>query len=158
MKIILDDLSDGKVAQLLNEHLQNMQEYSPAESIHALDQEKLKDSAITFWSARINGELAGCGALKEISPTAGELKSMKTNDAFLRKGAASKILQAILQEAKERGYKTLSLETGSDQFFGPAINLYKKYGFVECGPFGDYKLDPYSKFYSVCLENSKTLD
>ncbi|NVJ59479.1 MAG: GNAT family N-acetyltransferase [Gammaproteobacteria bacterium] len=151
MKISVDDLSDNKVAQLLNKHFQKMYEYSSPESIHALDEEKLKDPKVTFWSAYIDAELAGCGALKELSPMSGEIKSMKTDDNFLRRGVAAKLLDTIIQAARARGYESLSLETGSHEAFKPAIKLYMKYGFVECGPFADYTLDPYSKFYTIRL-------
>lgn len=148
MHIEIDDLKDGKIINLLNVHLQKMLEYSPPESVHALDKAALENPAVTFWSASINGVFAGCGALKALSSLSGEIKSMKTNEAFLRKGVASKLLETILTEAKSRGYKTVSLETGSHQAFSPAIAVYKKYGFVECGPFADYNLDPFSKFYT----------
>ncbi|KTF10040.1 GNAT family N-acetyltransferase [Pseudoalteromonas sp. H105] len=152
MDIIIDNLSDNAVAQLLNSHLQQMHEFSPPESIHALDQEKLNDPSVTFWSARDKGVLAGCGALKELSRHCGEIKSMKTDNTFLRKGVASTILEALLAEATARGYKSVSLETGSNEAFNPAIALYKKYGFIECGPFAEYKRDPYSKFYTKHLD------
>ena len=149
--ITIDDLSDGSIIKLLNEHLKEMHKYSPPESIHALDEDKLKDKSVTFWSARVNNELAGCGALKELNRHSAEIKSMKTVDGFLRKGVASKILKAILAEAEHRGYRKVSLETGSDDAFKPAILLYEKYGFCECDPFADYVLDPYSKFYEKVL-------
>lgn len=154
MEIKIDNLSDGKIYKLLTDHLKEMHKYSPPESIHALDEKELKDSSITFWSAHINGQMAGCGALKELQCYSGEIKSMKTDISHLRKGVASKILEAILSEAKSRGYKFVSLETGSNKAFKPAITLYEKYGFLECSPFGDYKLDPYSKFYTMQLSES----
>ena len=152
MEIKIDDLKDGKVVGLLESHLQKMYEYSPPESVHALDYEKLRDPSITFWSAYIGSVLAGCGALKELSKDAAEIKSMKTNDLFLRKGVASRLLQEILAEANARGYKTIFLETGTYEAFIPAVEMYKKYGFVECDPFGEYTLDPYSHFFSKNLQ------
>lgn len=154
MEVKIDDLTDGRVVRLLNEHLEEMRKYSPPESVHALDQEKLKDRSVTFWSAHIDDELAGCGALKELDPMSAEIKSMKTDDAYLRRGVASKILDAILVEAEYRGYKQVSLETGSHQVFRPAISLYESYGFSECGPFAGYELDPYSKFYTKTFLDS----
>lgn len=151
IKITKDDLSDGAIAELLNAHLQEMHKYSPPESIHAIDPEKLKDPSITFWAARIDNKLVGCGALKELSEDSGEIKSMKTDLAHLRKGIAAQLLNEIIAEAKHRSYKAIYLETGSNAAFTPAVELYKKYGFVECGPFGDYKLDPFSQFYTKAL-------
>ena len=96
--------------------------------------------------------LAGCGGLKRLSDKHGEVKSMRTAKAYLRQGIAEDLLQAILEEATQRGYKKLSLETGVDEAFAPSLGLYKKFGFEECGPFGCYVLDPYSRFYSIALE------
>ncbi|UJF17022.1 GNAT family N-acetyltransferase [Vibrio sp. SS-MA-C1-2] len=151
MQIIIDDLCDGKVIGLLNQHLKKMHEYSPPESIHALDENKLKDPAITFWSVRIDGDIAGCAALKELTPHTAELKSMKTSDNFLRCGIGSTILQVILFEAKKRGYQTISLETGTNKAFDPAVRLYENFGFRQCAPFDNYSSDPYSRFYSVTI-------
>lgn len=151
MYIERDDLSDGQVAALLNRHLSEMRRYSPAGSIHALDLQKLRESSITFWSARRAGSVVGCGALKEHAPEAGEVKSMKTDPEFLRQGIAASLLTTIINEAISRGYRTLSLETGTHEAFRPAIELYKRYGFVECGPFGSYQHDPYSCFFSLAL-------
>nr|WP_246172740.1 GNAT family N-acetyltransferase [Marinicella rhabdoformis] len=137
---------------LLNEHLKEMLKYSPSESIHALDPETLNDRSITFWSARVNGEIAGCIALKEIDDNFGEIKSMKTSRLFLRKGVAESLLQLVLKEAKMRAYSTIGLETGSNEAFAPAVALYKKHGFEECGPFGNYELDVFSKFFRKGLQ------
>lgn len=148
IKINIDDLTDGAITELLNAHLQDMHKYSPAESIHALDTDKLKDPSMTFWAARENGTLVGCGALKALDATSGEIKSMKTAQGHTRKGIAKQLLAAIIREAQTRGYARVSLETGSHSAFQPAIALYEKYGFEECGPFADYELDPYSRFYT----------
>jgi len=151
IEIKTDDLSDGAIAKLLNEHLQEMHKYSPPESIHAIDTEKLKDPSVTFWAGRIGGELAGCGDLKELPSGTGEVKSMKTDRAHLRKGIAAKLLVEIIAEAKRRTYTEICLETGSNASFNPATAMYEKYGFVECGPFADYKPDPYSRFFTKTL-------
>ncbi|WP_237057483.1 GNAT family N-acetyltransferase [Microbulbifer sediminum] len=149
-----DDLADGAVIELLRAHLEEMRRYSPEDSIHALDTGKLKDPCLTFWTARVDGQLAGCGALREISPRFGEVKSMKTAGAFLRRGIAARILEAIIAEAWRRGYARISLETGTDRAFEPAVALYQKYGFVECGPFADYAPDPYSRFLTRAIREN----
>lgn len=111
MDIKLDDLTGPEVAKLVGEHLQGMAENSPPESIHALNLEGLKKPEITFWSAWEQGELLGCGALKELDGEHGEIKSMRTSSSHLRKGVAKQLLQHIIEEAKRRGYRRLSLET-----------------------------------------------
>lgn len=146
MHIVVDDLKGPEVAALLEDHLHSMTLHSPPESIHALDLEKLRKPEITFWSAWENGELLGCGAIKELDPEHAELKSMKTDPKHLRKGVAEKLLVHIIEEARGRGYKRLSLETGSMDAFLPARKLYEKHGFAECGPFADYALDVNSLF------------
>ncbi|HWO76672.1 MAG TPA: GNAT family N-acetyltransferase [Bacillus sp. (in: firmicutes)] len=149
MEIKVDDLTGSEVAELLNEHLTNMRMISPPESVHALDLEKLKRPEITFWSAWEGNQLVGCGALKELNPYHGEIKSMRTASAHLRKGIARRMLQHILDEAKRRGYKRVSLETGSMEAFEPARRLYASFGFLYCKPFADYSEDPNSVFMTM---------
>ncbi|RUS49006.1 GNAT family N-acetyltransferase [Cohnella sp. AR92] len=151
MEIKVDDLRGPEVAALLEEHLRSMHETSPPESVHALDLDGLRKPEITFWSAWIDGDLAGCGAIKELDPRHGELKSMRTATPHLRKGVARAILNHIIGEAKRRGYTRLSLETGSMEAFLPAVRLYESFGFRECGPFANYTDDPYSKYMTMEL-------
>jgi putative acetyltransferase len=146
MEIRMDDLRGPEIAQLLQEHLQHMARLSPPESVHALNIDALRNTDITFWSAWQDGELAGCGALKELDPLHGEIKSMRTASRHLRKGVAAAILQHIVEEAERRSYRRLSLETGSVEAFAPAHNLYTRFAFRRCGPFGGYVEDPHSVF------------
>ncbi|CDN43136.1 Uncharacterized N-acetyltransferase YsnE [Paenibacillus sp. P22] len=151
MRIMLDDLNGPDVRALIGEHLRGMAENSPPESIHALDLNELKKPEITFWSVWEEGELLGCGALKELDASHGELKSMRTASRHLRKGVARKLLDHIIQEAKRRGYARISLETGSMDAFVPARDLYASFGFIECGPFSGYEEDPNSVFMTKQL-------
>ncbi len=146
MDIQIDDLRSAEIIQLLQEHLRNMFQLSPPESVHALDLEALRSPEITFWSVRRKGELLGCGALKELDARHGEIKSMRTVAAHLRKGVASTLLRHMIDEAKRRSYRRLSLETGAQAAFAPARGLYARFGFEPCGPFADYIEDPNSFF------------
>jgi putative acetyltransferase len=146
MKIIRDELTGMAIANLLREHLANMAENSPPESVHALSLENLRKPGITFWSIWDENELLGCGALKDLDPEHGEIKSMRTAKRHLRKGVAAMMLTHILAEAIHRKYQRISLETGSVPAFIPAHELYRRFGFIECGPFADYRKDPYSIF------------
>jgi len=146
------DLSRPQVHDLLREHLSNMYELSPPESVHALDLSKLRSLDITFWTVWDGSTLLGCGALKELDPTHGEVKSMRTPARLRRRGAGRAVLQHIVAEAKSRGYERLSLETGSMEEFRPAQKLYASFGFSYCGPFGLYKEDPYSRFMTLELK------
>jgi putative acetyltransferase len=146
MDIRVDDLSSPEIAQLLREHLDDMYRLSPPESVHALDPDSFSAPEITFWSVRQGPVLLGCGALKQLDPAHGEIKSMRTAAAHLRKGVAARMLAHILDEAKRRAYRRLSLETGSMDAFLPARRLYERHGFRYCGPFGDYVDDPHSVF------------
>jgi putative acetyltransferase len=150
-EIKLDDLSSPAIAELLSDHLRDMYEQSPPGSVHALDLEELKKPEITFWSVWSGDELAGCGALKELDLEHGEIKSMRTAHAFRGKGAGKLILRHIIDEARKRNYKRLSLETGSMSFFDPARRLYESHGFECCGPFDHYVLDPNSDFLTLEL-------
>ena len=151
MEIKRDNLTGTKVAELLREHLANMAENSPAESMHALGIEELRKPDITFWSAWSGTELLGCGALKELSWQHGEIKSMRTASQHRRKGVAAALVEHILREARRRNYKRVSLETGSMEAFAPAHRLYKKFGFTECRPFANYVEDPNSIFMTIEL-------
>jgi putative acetyltransferase len=146
MDIRLGGLDDSAVIRLLEDHLQSMTVHSPPESIHALDLAGLTRPEITFWSVWEEGELLGCGALKELDARHGEIKSMRTAAAHLRKGVARRMLVYIIYEARRRGYERLSLETGSMDTFAAARRLYARFGFEPCDPFGEYVLDPYSVF------------
>jgi putative acetyltransferase len=134
--IKLDDLSGPEIAVFLEAHLQDMKATSPPESKHALDLEGLRQPEVTFWTVWEQGTLIGCGAIKALDADHGEIKSMRTAPTYRGLGVASRLLQHILQEARQRGYGRLSLETGSMVFFEPARRLYAKHGFEECPPFG----------------------
>ena len=151
MQIQIDDLSGPEIAILLAEHLDCMAEVSPPESRHALNLDGLRRPDITFWSAWDGAELAGCCALKELDAAHGEIKSMRTAKAHLRRGVAAMLLRHLLQEAQRRGYRRLSLETGSMPYFEPARTLYRKFGFAPCGPFATYRDDPNSVFMAKDL-------
>jgi putative acetyltransferase len=151
MHIQIDDPARPDVLALLEEHLRNMYELSPPESVHALAVNALKGPEITFWTVRDGDLLLGCGALKELDSTHGEIKSMRTPDSLRRRGAGQAVLAHMINVARERGYKRLSLETGSMASFAPAQHLYESFGFVPCPPFADYRLDPYSLFMTLSL-------
>ena len=151
MRIEVDDLTRPEVHALLNEHLANMYELSPPESVHALDLDRLRTPDITFWSVWDGEQLIGCGALKELTPTHGEIKSMRTPKALRRRGAGRAVLEHIIETARRRGYETLSLETGSQPAFVPAQMLYRSFGFEVCGPFAGYRDDPNSVFMKLAL-------
>ncbi|MEG7333611.1 GNAT family N-acetyltransferase [Bacillus sp. 0102A] len=151
MFIKIDDVTGHEVISFVNEHLHSMALMSPPESIHALHAERLRGPEITFWSAWEGNELAGCGALKELDSSHGEIKSMRTSASHLRKGVATRVLQHILKEAGKRGYEHVSLETGSMASFEPARKLYESFGFQYCEPFADYVEDPNSVFMTKKL-------
>jgi putative acetyltransferase len=151
MHIHLDDLTGSEIIRLLREHLQGVAQHSPPESIHALDLDGLRQPEITFWSVWHDDELMGCGALKELDRRHGEIKSMRTSAAHLRKGVATRLLQYILEEAERRGYERVSLETGSMEGFARARHLYARFGFVSCGPFAGYVEDSNTTFMTRAI-------
>lgn len=151
MLIRVDDLTGPEIRALLEEHLRNMYELSPPESVHALDLAALRRPEITFWTAWSDGALVGCGALKELDPAHGEVKSMRTASAYRRKGVGRAMLEHIIAEARARSYRRLSLETGSMDAFLPARRLYESFGFAYCAPFADYTDDPNSAFMTRTL-------
>ncbi|HET9253038.1 MAG TPA: GNAT family N-acetyltransferase [Candidatus Eisenbacteria bacterium] len=146
-----DDLTGPEIAALLRAHLDHSAAHSPPESVHALDLNRLRVPEITFWSAWLDGDLAGCAALKELSPGHGEIKSMHTASAHRGKGVAARLLDRVLEEARARSYRRLSLETGSMEAFAPARSLYARFGFRFCPPFPPYREDPHSVFMTLEL-------
>lgn len=151
MEIAIDDPGRPDVVALLAEHLSDMHAISPIGSVHALDVSGLLAPEVTFWTLRRDGELLGCGALKELAPDHGEVKSMRTATAARGAGVATALLRHLLDQARGRGYARVSLETGSHDFFEPAHRLYVRHGFARCGPFGDYVADPNSVFFTRTL-------
>ncbi|MBE0360383.1 MULTISPECIES: GNAT family N-acetyltransferase [Pseudoalteromonas] len=151
MDIRTGELSNPHVIKLLQAHHNDMLKHSPVESVHALDVTKLNQPDITFYSLWVDNKLAGVGALKALNTTHGEVKSMRTSSNYLRQGIAAKLFTHIIKQSTLRGYKKLSLETGTVEAFLPAQKLYTCFGFKECEPFGDYELDPYSLFMSKAL-------
>jgi putative acetyltransferase len=151
MRIVEDDLSGSEIAALLTQHLAAMVRNSPPQCVHALDLAALRAPDITFWTAWNESTLLGCGALKELDPTHGEIKSMRTTDAFLGQGVGSAMLSHLIEVAGGRSYSRLSLETGSGPAFTPALALYEKFGFEYCGPFANYRADPFTRFMTMEL-------
>jgi putative acetyltransferase len=151
MHITPDDLTGPEIRALLETHFAGMLASSPKDSCHFLDFEGLKGPGVGFWSVWEGDALMGCGALREIDPTHGEIKSMRTHSSQLRKGAAAAMLEHIVATAKMRGYARLSLETGSTPDFDAAHGLYLRHGFEYCPPFGDYVEDPFSRYMTLVL-------
>ena len=151
-RIVEDDLSGAAIRALLEQHFAGRLANTPAESCHFLDFDGLRAGEVTFWSIHRGDDLAGCGALKMLDARHGEIKSMRTHDAFLRQGVAARMLAHIVAEARSRGLDRLSLETGSGPAFEPALALYARHGFEECEPFADYKPDPFSRFMTRSLQ------
>ena len=152
MDVKTDDPRRDDVTALLLEHLDDMRATSPPESTHALDVEALAVPGITFVTARDGDVLLGCGALKELSADHGEVKSMRTTAAARGRGVATDILGRLLAEARARGLGRVSLETGTQDYFAAAHRLYLRHGFVDCEPFGDYALDPNSRYMTIALD------
>lgn len=151
MRIEIDDLTRPEVLALLEEHLRNMHELTPPEHVFAFDANKLRAPGVVVWTAWEDAQLLGCAALVELSPTQGEVKSMRTPAALRRKGAGRALLEHILRVARNRGYQELFLETGRQPAFEPAHSLYRSVGFRECGPFGSYSENGNSIFMTLRL-------
>jgi putative acetyltransferase len=149
-RIVEDDLTSTDVAALLELHLAEMHQWSPACKVHAMPLERLREPDVTFYSAWAGGELAAVGALKELAPGRGELKSMRAAPAYRGKGAGKAILAHLMAEARRRGYHWLGLETGRPEPFVPARQLYEQHGFAECPAFGDYVSDE----FSLCMDRT----
>ncbi|ASK87454.1 GNAT family N-acetyltransferase [Sphingorhabdus sp. SMR4y] len=151
MEIRLDDLSGQPVQDLLAAHLAGMQQNSPPESVYALDLSGLRSADVSVWTAWHGDDLCGIGALKQLSPSTGEIKSMRTDPRYLRRGVGLALLDHIIAAAQARGYRRLSLETGSGAEFEAALSLYRKRGFANGEPFGDYAPTDFNQFLHLQL-------
>lgn len=151
MRIQQDDLSGHEITELLRRHFERLRASSPPESCHVLPIEGLRSPEVTVFSAWEGDAILGCGALKQLDPTHGEIKSMRTVEAHLGRGVGAALVDHLIETARARGYARLSLETGRSVDFAPARRLYARHGFSECGPFGDYVLDPFSVFMTRAL-------
>jgi putative acetyltransferase len=145
------DFGDDRVKALLTRHLEGMHANSPPGHVFALDWSGLQTPEISFYALWEGEDLLGFGALKELDPRAGEIKSMRTADVHLRKGVGAAILDHIITEARRRGYARLSLETGSGPAFEPALELYRTRGFTEGGAFNGYEKSPFNQFLHLDL-------
>lgn len=141
-----DDLTGAAIAALLRLHLDEMHQWSPPESVHAMPIARLRGSDVTFYSVWDGEHLAACGAIKQLDPRHGEIKSMRADPAYRGKGAGKAVLDHLIAVARARGYERISLETGAPDEFLPARALYAANGFTPCEPFGDYAGDPFSVF------------
>ncbi|MFT4515609.1 MAG: putative acetyltransferase [Planctomycetota bacterium] len=146
-EIRVDDLTGREIAALLQGHLASAIENSPEGAVHALNLDGLRHPDITFWSAWQGDSLAGCCALRELTKTHGEVKSMRTAHCHLRQGVAARLLDHMVTVSRERGYQRISLETGNTDGFTAARALYAKFGFTQCPPFGNYGDDG----FSICM-------
>lgn len=152
MTLRVDDLTDPAVVALVRYHRRSALALTPsAGSAHALDVEGLRSDDITLWTAWDGDDLLGCAALKELDAGHGEVKSMRTAPGFLRRGVAAALLERLLDEAADRGYARVSLETGAGEGFAAARALYRRFGFVDCPPFADYPDDPNSTWMTRAL-------
>lgn len=151
MHILKDNLSGAAIQALLQEHLADAYRNSPPDSVYALDLTELRKPDISFWSVWEEDVLLGCGALKELGKTHGEIKSMRTTEAALKRGVGSLVVAHIIEQAKTRGYTRLSLETGNNEPYAPARALYAKFGFEECDPFADYIADNKEGAFSLFM-------
>lgn len=151
LRIIPADLDSPALFRFLSDHLADMATHSPAESCHALDIDGLRGPRIRVWTGELDGELVATAALSSLTDDHDELKSMRTAPDRRGLGLGRAMLDHALDDARARGVRRISLETGSPAAFEPARRLYASYGFTECGPFGSYVLDPWSVFMTLDL-------
>ena len=156
--IAIDDPRGDDVRSLLAAHLALAHETTPPENVHALDVSGLLDPAITFYSCRVDGELVGIGALKQLDASHGELKSMHTAAAARRRGIARALVEHLIAVARQRGYTRLSLETGTGPAFEPAHALYAGLGFAPSEAFGEYVNGPHNICMTMLLEDEAVAD
>lgn len=152
MEIREGGLDDRQVIALLEVHAGGMLANSPPGTTHFLDLSGLKTPDITFLSAWENEALLGIGAVKQLDGETGEIKSMRTAETALGRGVGTAVLRHIIALARERGYATLKLETGTGPAFDAAHTLYARHGFAPCPPFADYEATDFNRFFALALD------
>jgi putative acetyltransferase len=150
--IAIDDPQADDVRALLATHLAFAHEVTPTRGVHALDSEALLDPSITFFSARIEGELRGIGALKQLDDAHAELKSMHTAESAREQGVGRAMVEHLLSVALDRRCRRVSLETGTMDAFAPARRLYEQLGFEPCEPFREYRGSTTSACMTIVLD------
>lgn len=145
------DLADPRLTSFLQAHLDELAPTAPDESRHALDLAALRADGVRLWVVRDGDDVVGTGALAALDEGHEELKSMRTDPARRGQGIAARLLAHLLADARARGVRRVSLETGSAAFFAPARSLYARAGFVPCPPFGGYREDLHSVFMTRSL-------
>ncbi len=151
LDIAEDDLTGEDIRALVALHLSGMHAESPACKVHALPLERLRQPGVTFYAARVRGEVAAIGAIKHLDETHGELKSMRAAPVWRGKGVGEAMLVHLLGVARVRGYVRVSLETGRTEAFAAAAGLYRKHGFLECEAFEDYVIDDFSTCMTLTI-------
>ncbi|MET2010253.1 GNAT family N-acetyltransferase [Microbacterium chocolatum] len=155
--IVVDDLTSPASRDLVARHQAEMRAQTPEDSCHVLDAEALRQPSVTVWTAYVDDELAGVGALKILDAERGEVKSMRVEERFLGRGVGRALLRQIMTSARDRGLRSLWLETGSGPEFLAARTLYLSEGFTACAPFDDYVADPLSAYFTRRLDDGGLL-
>ena len=153
LESIEGNFDNPEVNELLKKHFIELRSASPEGSAHVLDISGLKVPSIKFWSLWEKSQLIGCGALKFLDENHGEFKSIRVHDNFRGKGYGIKIINHLINEAKNLKIQKLSIETGSGDFFAPARKLFDNCGFEPCPPFAHYKEDINSLYLTKLLYN-----
>ena len=152
MEVREGGLDDPRVQRLLALHVDRARAETARGSAHALDLSGLRSPGIEFWTVWEDDQPLGTGALKSLGGGEFEVKSMYTAEHSRRRGIGSVVLRHLIAVCKRRGARRISLETGSWEYFRPAVALYRKHGFIECPPFAGYLPDPNSIFLRLDLE------
>jgi putative acetyltransferase len=146
-----DDPRKPEVRALLERHLSFCLTETPPEHSFALNVDGLLDPKVTFVSYRDGATVLGVAAIKELDAEHAEVKSMHTAAEARGRGVGRALLGHLLDTARSRGYRRVSLETGTTPGFAAARALYESAGFAPTGPFGGYPETGDNMFYSLAL-------
>ncbi len=150
-RIVPADFDDPGLQAMLQLHLDAMRRWSPPDSVHALDDAALKAPDVELFTLFENQTLLAMGALRSTADGTAEIKSMRTHPDHLGRGAGRAVLEHLISEAARRGFRRISLETGSGEAFEPALNLYRRRGFRNGAAFGGYKATAFNQFLHLDL-------
>ncbi|MBT8250492.1 MAG: GNAT family N-acetyltransferase [Acidimicrobiia bacterium] len=152
LHIDADDPATPECQSLIDAHLMFARTHTPPGHVHALGSEALGVDGVSFFTARRNGVPIGMAALRDLGDQHAEIKSIHTSAEHRGEGVARSMLEYVIEIAREREMKRLSLETGTQPAFAPARSFFESLGFEVCDPFADYTDNPNSVCMTLVVE------
>ena len=96
------------------------------------------NKAALYFCAVTGGKAVGYAGMWKVFDE-GHITNIAVHPEFRNAGVGSALIEALISAAKENGITSLTLEVRKSNL--PALALYRKYGFRECGIRKSYYTD-----------------